>query len=64
MMCAQCSSKLNEHVRAIQYATEALQYNKIDSNALLCRAKSFEIEKLYVQIWNAYHTCFAIVSLF
>jgi hypothetical protein len=44
--CALCYAKTNDHVHAIQYATEALQYNKMDSNALLCRAKAFENEKL------------------
>ncbi len=37
---------MNDHVRTIQYATEALQYNKIDTNALTCRAKAFENDKL------------------
>lgn len=40
--------KLNNNRQAIQYATEALQYNKIDSNALLWRARAFEKEKWYV----------------
>jgi phage gp46-like protein len=44
--CAQAYSKKSDHVHAIQYATEALQYNKTDSNALLCRAKAFENENL------------------
>ena len=44
--CAQCYQKINNYVYAIQYASEALQYNKMDSNALLCRAKAFENEKL------------------
>jgi hypothetical protein len=48
--CAQCYSKTNDHIRAIQFTTEALQYNKKDSNALIYRAKAFENEKLYVLI--------------
>ncbi|CAF2993598.1 unnamed protein product [Rotaria socialis] len=44
--CAQCYLKLNEYVRAIQYTTEALQYNKNDDDTLFCRAEAFENEKL------------------
>jgi hypothetical protein len=36
----------DDYLHAIQYATEALQYNKTDDNALICRAKAFEKEKL------------------
>jgi hypothetical protein len=46
VLCAQCYAKINDHVHAIQYATEALQYNRLDSSALICRAKAFENEKL------------------
>jgi hypothetical protein len=45
-ICVQCYSKVNDHIHAIQYATEALLYNKIDSTALICRAKAFENDKL------------------
>ncbi len=45
-MCAQCYSKTNDHIRTIQFATEALQYNKTDTTALICRAKAFENDKL------------------
>lgn len=48
MTCAQCYLKINDYVHAIQYTTEALQYNKMDANALTCRAKAFENDKLYV----------------
>ncbi|CAF2074275.1 unnamed protein product [Rotaria magnacalcarata] len=44
--CAQCYLKSNEYVRAIQYTTEALQYNKNDDDALFCRAQAFENENL------------------
>jgi hypothetical protein len=45
--CSECYLKLNNNALAIQYATEALQYNKMDTNTLICRAKAFEKEKLY-----------------
>jgi hypothetical protein len=44
--CVQCYSKMNDHIHAIQYATEALLYNKMDSTTLICRAKAFENDKL------------------
>lgn len=40
--CAQASVKLGRLIQAIQYATEALEYNKTDSIALMCRAKAYE----------------------
>jgi len=67
IICAQCSSKTNCHLRAIQYATEALQYNKIDANALTCRAKAFENEKSYVWIYRnrkIHFLCFSFSLLF
>jgi hypothetical protein len=45
-MCAQAYSKVNDNTRTVQYATEALQYNKTDTTALICRAKAFENDKL------------------
>lgn len=50
VLCAQCNSKLKKYILAIQYATEALQYNKTDTNALLCRARAFENEDWFVEI--------------
>ncbi|CAF1219727.1 unnamed protein product [Adineta steineri] len=44
-MCSECYLKLNDYRHAIQYATEALQYNKMDNDALFCRAEAFEKEK-------------------
>ncbi|CAF3694483.1 unnamed protein product [Rotaria sp. Silwood1] len=44
-ICAECYLKLNDNIHAIQYATEALQYNKNDSDILFCRARAFENEK-------------------
>ncbi|CAF4266909.1 unnamed protein product, partial [Adineta steineri] len=46
-MCSECYLKLNDYRHAIQYATEALQYNKMDNDALFCRAEAFEKEKFY-----------------
>ena len=46
--CAQCCLKLKKTLQAIQYATEALQYSKTDITALMCRAKAFEEEELFV----------------
>jgi len=37
---------MNDHIHAVQYATEALLYNKMDSTTLICRAKAFENDKL------------------
>jgi 16S rRNA U1498 N3-methylase RsmE len=64
--CAQCYSKTNDHIRAIQFTTEALQYNKKDSNALIYRAKAFENEKLYVLInrKNTKNVFFGILAFF
>ena len=50
-ICANCYLKTNDYVRAIQYTSEALQYNKMDTDALICRAKAFENEKQYVWIF-------------
>ena len=47
--CAECYLQLNDYAHAIQYATEALQYNRTHGDALLWRAKAFEQEKLYVR---------------
>ncbi|CAF0818380.1 unnamed protein product [Adineta ricciae] len=44
--CAECYLQLKDYKHAIQYATEALQYNRTYGEALLCRAKAFEQEKL------------------
>lgn len=41
-MCAQCYSKANHQPNTIQYTTEALQYDRTDTIALMCRAKAFE----------------------
>jgi len=43
-ICAQSYSKINQYYRSIQYSTEALQFNRTDSSALICRAKAFENE--------------------
>jgi hypothetical protein len=43
---AQCHLKLRDYLHAIQYASEALQYNKVNGDILICRAKAFENEKL------------------
>lgn len=48
VICAQCYAKSNDYTRAIQYASEALQYNKTDVDALMCRGRAFENENLYV----------------
>ena len=48
MICARCYLKLKDYTHAIQYATEALQYNKMNDNALICRALAFEVDKLFV----------------
>jgi hypothetical protein len=45
-MCAQSYFKTNDYTRTVQYASEALQYNKMDTTALICRAKAFENDKL------------------
>ncbi|CAF3746768.1 unnamed protein product [Rotaria sordida] len=47
-ICAQCYLKLHDYVHTIQYATEALQYNKNDADILICRAKAFENEKCFL----------------
>ena len=41
-MCAQCYSKANHQPNTVQYASEALQYDRTDTIALMCRAKAFE----------------------
>ncbi|CAF1273581.1 unnamed protein product [Adineta ricciae] len=48
MVCAQCNAKLGRHSVAIQYATEALQYNRTDANVLICRGRAFEAENLFL----------------
>ncbi|CAF0950852.1 unnamed protein product [Rotaria sordida] len=45
IICANCYLKANNYVHAIQYTSEALQYNKMDTDALICRARAFENEK-------------------
>ncbi|CAF3435057.1 unnamed protein product [Rotaria sp. Silwood1] len=47
IICANCYLKANHYVLAIQYASEALQYNKTDTDAVICRARAFENEKFY-----------------
>ncbi|CAF5019315.1 unnamed protein product, partial [Rotaria sp. Silwood1] len=47
IICANCYLKANHYVHAIQYASEALQYNKTDTDAVICRARAFENEKFY-----------------
>ncbi|CAF3784793.1 unnamed protein product [Rotaria sordida] len=47
-ICAQCYLKLHDYVHTIQYATEALQYNKNDADILICRAKALENEKCFL----------------
>lgn len=45
-ICAESYLKLSDYLHAIQYASEALQYNKNDGCTLMYRAKAFENEKL------------------
>jgi hypothetical protein len=45
-ICAESYLKLSDYLHAIQYASEALQYNKNDGYILMYRAKAFENEKL------------------
>ncbi|CAF0937621.1 unnamed protein product [Adineta ricciae] len=52
--CAECYLQLEDYTHAIQYATEALQYNRTYGEALLCRAKAFEQEKLLLFSYAAY----------
>ncbi|CAF1187969.1 unnamed protein product [Adineta steineri] len=54
IICAQCYSKVQDYVHTIQYTTEALQYNKTDANALICRAKAFENEKFLLYSYADY----------
>ena len=42
MICAQCYSKANDHPHTIEYTSEALQYDRTDTSALLYRARAFE----------------------
>ena len=44
--CGKCYLKIHDYQRAIQYTTEALQYNRNDAGTLMSRAKAFENEKL------------------
>jgi tetratricopeptide (TPR) repeat protein len=46
IICAHAYLKLFDYSHAIQYASEALQYNKNDGNPLMYRGKAFENEKL------------------
>jgi hypothetical protein len=46
IICAKSYLKLYDYPHAIQYASEALQYNKIDGYTLMHRAQAFENEKL------------------
>ncbi len=43
--CGKSYFKLQDNLRAIQYTTEALEYDRKDGNTLICRAKAFENEK-------------------
>ncbi|CAF3328850.1 unnamed protein product [Rotaria socialis] len=53
-ICANCYLKNNDYVHTIQYTSEALQYNKIDTDALICRAKAFENEKFLLLSYADY----------
>jgi len=46
ILCAESYLKLSDYLHAIQYASEALQYNRNDGYTLMYRAKAFENEKL------------------
>ena len=47
-VCGQCYWKSQDYFHAIEYTSEALEYNRKDDNALFFRARAFEDEKLYV----------------
>jgi tetratricopeptide (TPR) repeat protein len=53
-MCAQSYFKTNDYTRTVQYASEALQYNKMDTTALICRAKAFENDKFLLYSYADY----------
>lgn len=44
--CAQCCLKLDDNAHTIQYATEALQYNRNEDDTLIYCAEAFENENL------------------
>ncbi|CAM4747662.1 unnamed protein product [Rotaria magnacalcarata] len=53
-ICANGYLKNNDYVHTIQYSSEALQYNKMDTDALICRAKAFENEKFFLLSYADY----------
>ncbi|UJR21886.1 hypothetical protein I4U23_024958 [Adineta vaga] len=54
VICAESYLKLHDYEHALQYGTEALQYHRLNGDALLCRAKAFEKENMLLQSYEDY----------